>query len=177
MKRTVKCRPESSALRSTRLNWRSTRTPSPAVPRLAKVDGTGRLPIIRANAVASPFRGRSSEQVRRTTQQEARLPCEPRFFGDPMALNLRRLTRPPNLAASLMTQSLYVETRIVGFTLYSLGEFRYMRNIEDFSAVVQRQISGRESSRESHLVHTQARTRRAGGTKWRNSMRSSEVAW
>src|SRR6516162_5554855 len=75
-----------------------------------------------------------------------------------------------------MTQSLYVETRIVGFTLYSLGEFRYMRNIEDFSAVVQRQISGRESSRESHLVHTQARTRRAGGTKWRNSMRSSEVA-
>jgi len=44
----------------------------------------------------------------------------------------RRLTRPPNLAATLMKQSPYAETGIVGFTLYSLGKFRYMRNIGDF---------------------------------------------
>jgi len=39
----------------------------------------------------------------------------------------------PTLRPALMTQSLYVETRIAGITLYRLGEFRYMRNIGDFS--------------------------------------------
>ena len=54
------------------------------------------------------------------------------FFGDPTAVTLRRLTCPA-WPPHLMTQSFYVERRIVGFTLYSLGEFRYMRNIGEFS--------------------------------------------
>jgi hypothetical protein len=84
--------------------------------------------ITRRESGRGAVAGRFSEKVR--AHSPAGSPVNilrAAFSGESTAVNLRRLTaqtfQPP-----LMTHWLLVETRIA-VTLYSLGEFRYMRNI------------------------------------------------